>query len=113
MRTSAVGSYPANGYGLVDMIGNTWEWTSDFYRSDRPDRHGCCTPANPRVDNPDGSYDEHEPGGAHIPRRVIKGGAHLCAENYCRRYRPAARQPQQLESSMSHIGFRCIRRDAA
>jgi formylglycine-generating enzyme required for sulfatase activity len=113
MRTSAVGSYPANGYGLVDMIGNTWEWTSDFYRSDRPDRHGCCTPANPRVDDPDGSYDEHEPGGAHIPRRVIKGGSYLCAENYCRRYRPAARQPQQLESSMSHIGFRCIRRDAA
>lgn len=96
------------------MIGNTWEWTSDYYRAQRSALDGCCGGAaelNPRVNDPEGSHDAHEPGGAHIPRRVLKGGSHLCADNYCRRYRPAARQPQQLDSSMSHIGFRTIRRE--
>ncbi|MGC0367398.1 sulfatase modifying factor 1 [Rhodococcus sp. 27YEA15] len=110
-RTTPVGSYPENGYGFVDLIGNVWEWTSDFYRAQRPVGKSCCAPPeNPRIDDPDGSYDEYEPGGAHIPRRVLKGGSHLCAENYCQRYRPAARQAQQVDSSMSHIGFRCVAR---
>jgi formylglycine-generating enzyme len=110
-RTTRVRSFPANGYGLYDMAGNVWEWTRDFYRADHGEiaTHACCTPVNPRIDDPSGSYaTAEEPGGAHVPRRVIKGGSHLCAENYCRRYRPAARQAQQVESSMSHIGFRCI-----
>jgi len=110
-RTTRVRSFPANGYGLYDMAGNVWEWTSDFYRTDHGEvaAHACCMPVNPRIDDPSGSYSEQEEqGGAHIPRRVIKGGSHLCAENYCQRYRPAARQAQQVESSMSHIGFRCI-----
>jgi sulfatase modifying factor 1 len=110
-RTMRVRSFPANGYGLYDMAGNVWEWTSDFYRADHGEvaDHACCMPVNPRIDDPGGSYAEgEEQGGAHIPRRVIKGGSHLCAENYCQRYRPAARQAQQVESSMSHIGFRCI-----
>lgn len=111
-RTSPVGSFPANGFGAFDMTGNVWEWTSDFYRPrhDEPAQHSCCVPTNPRVEAVDGSYDEDEPGGAHVPRRVVKGGSHLCAPNYCRRYRPAARQGQQVDSSMSHLGFRCIRR---
>lgn len=112
-RTTVVGSYPPNGFGLFDVTGNVWEWTADFYQPhhDQPIGHGCCVPQNPRVDRTDRSYDASEPGGAHIPRRVVKGGSHLCALNYCRRYRPAARQAQQLDSSMSHLGFRCIRRD--
>ena len=109
-RTTPVRSYSPNGYGLYDVAGNVWEWTSDFYRAEHGSDvlHACCAVPNPRVESAEGSYDSDEPGGAHIPRRVIKGGSHLCAENYCQRYRPAARQAQQVESSMSHIGFRCI-----
>lgn len=111
-RTSPVGSYPPNGFGLFDMAGNVWEWTSDYYLS----RHAagspgrCCSPVNPAVLLPDGSYQETEISGSHIPRRVIKGGSHLCSETYCLRYRPAARQPQMVESAMSHLGFRCLKR---
>ena len=107
--TSPVGSFRPNGYGLFDMAGNVWEWTSDFYSDwDVDGGHLCCVPTNPRVSSPDQSFDTSDPGGAHIPRRVIKGGSHLCAPNYCLRYRPAARQPQMVETGMSHIGFRCI-----
>ena len=115
--TSPVKSFPANGYGLYDMAGNVWEWTSDFYRSGHPEVaiHACCGPSgprvNPRVTTPDGSYNVGQPG-AQFPRMVVKGGSHLCAPNYCLRYRPAARQPQSVETSMAHLGFRCIVRAA-
>ena len=112
--TSPVGLFPANGYGLYDMTGNVWEWTSDYFSprgagAEAP-RHACCgPPRNPRVDAVDASYDFGRPG-AHIPRRVVKGGSHLCAPSYCLRYRPAARQPEAIDTSTSHIGFRCVRR---
>ncbi|WP_246580935.1 formylglycine-generating enzyme family protein [Deinococcus aestuarii] len=107
--TSPVCSFPPNGYGLSDMAGNVWEWTCDFWTPRHPDEAGgaCCIPRNPRVDSAGGSHAVGEPG-AHIPRRVLKGGSHLCAPSYCLRYRPAARQGEAVDTSTGHIGFRCV-----
>lgn len=111
-RTSPVTAFPSNGYGLYDMIGNVWEWTSDFYAENHPAdaTKPCCIPENPRGGPGDRSYDPSQPE-SRIPRRVLKGGSHLCAPNYCRRYRPAARHPQPVDTSTSHVGFRCIIRE--
>ncbi|WP_418291969.1 formylglycine-generating enzyme family protein [Methylobacterium durans] len=110
-RTSPVTAFPPNGYGLHDMIGNVWEWTSDFFAPRHPGEapKACCVPQNPRGGREDESYDPAQPA-IRIPRRVVKGGSHLCAPNYCRRYRPAARHPHPVDTSTSHIGFRCVKR---
>lgn len=112
-RTSPVLAFPPNGHGVFDMIGNVWEWTTDWFST----RHvadaakACCTPENPRGGSEAGSYDPCNPS-LRIPRKVIKGGSHLCAPNYCRRYRPAARHAQPVDTSTSHLGFRCVIRQA-
>jgi sulfatase modifying factor 1 len=108
--TSPVARFPPNGFGLYDMIGNVWEWTEDWYcvmtrgaprRERRPG--GCCAP------DPEEDEGRERSASAHgIPRKVLKGGSFLCAPNYCRRYRPAARQAQEIDSSAANIGFRCV-----
>ena len=107
--TSPVGAFPPNGYGLHDMIGNVWEWTADWYVAKHPHDpvKACCTPHNPRGPQEADSYDQRDPA-IRIPRKVIKGGSHLCAPSYCRRYRPAARFPEPIDTSTCHLGFRCI-----
>jgi formylglycine-generating enzyme len=111
-RTSPVTAFPPNGYGVYDMIGNVWEWTTDWWSSnhqaDAP--KVCCVSENPRGGREEGSYDPCQPA-AKIPRKVIKGGSHLCAPNYCRRYRPAARHAEDVDTSTSHLGFRCVVRE--
>jgi formylglycine-generating enzyme required for sulfatase activity len=111
-RTAPVASYPPNGYGLHDMAGNVWQWTTAWFAA----RHAadpakpCCAPTDPRGPPMDSSFDPAQPR-IRIPRKVVKGGSFLCAPSYCRRYRPAARHAQMVDTGMSHIGFRCVLRD--
>ena len=95
--SAPVGCFPANGYGLYDMIGNVWEWVGDWYYPSHDTARGAVGKTG---------YDPRQPG---MPVKVIKGGSYLCAENYCRRYRPAARHPQEATLGAAHIGFRTVK----
>jgi sulfatase modifying factor 1 len=105
--TAPVGSFPPNDFGLYDMAGNVWQWTTDWYQEHGKIKKACCTIDNPRGAAREESLDPQMPN-VRIPRKVIKGGSYICALNYCRRYRPAARMAQEVNSATCHIGIRCI-----
>jgi formylglycine-generating enzyme required for sulfatase activity len=105
--TAPVKSFPPNAYGLYEMAGNVWEWTTDWYQAHHDIPHACCVLHNPRGGEAQSSCDPRTPG-VRIPRKVMKGGSYLCAPNYCRRYRPAARMAQPVDTATCHLGFRCI-----
>jgi formylglycine-generating enzyme required for sulfatase activity len=105
--SAPVGSFPPNSYGLYDMAGNVWEWTTDWYQEHNKITNSCCGAINPRGAEQEKSYDPNTPE-IKIPRKVMKGGSYLCAPNYCQRYRPAARMAQPIDTSTCHLGFRCI-----
>jgi len=100
--TLPVKAYPANGYGLYGVTGNVWEITSTWFSGGGPIAADCCGGGTMQA-----KLDSSREPGSGIPRKVMKGGSFLCAENYCSRYRPAARIPQTVESGTCHAGFRC------
>ncbi len=106
-RTAPVGMFPQNEYGLYDMAGNVWEWTSDWYVGRREAQSSPCCGGS-RARDKEQSYDPAQPN-IRIPRKVLKGGSFLCAPNYCLRFRPAARSPQMIDTGMAHLGFRCVK----
>jgi formylglycine-generating enzyme required for sulfatase activity len=104
--TSPVKSFPPNGYGLYDMAGNVWNWTSDWYR---PDTFVAAAASGKVAVCPTGPERSFDPADPYSPKRVTKGGSFLCSASYCESYRPSARRGTPPDTGSGHVGFRCAR----
>jgi sulfatase modifying factor 1 len=106
LTTAAVNAFPANGYGLFDMAGNVWEWTSDWYR---PDYYQTLAATGQIAMNPKGPADSFDPNEPGTRKRVHRGGSFLCTDQYCARYIAGGRGKGELDTGTNHLGFRCVR----
>lgn len=102
-------SFKPNGYGLYNMIGNVWEWCSDWYRDDT---YSVLAMANQPAVNPQGPADSHDPDEPSMPKRVNRGGSFLCNADYCASYRPAARMKTAPDTGLINLGFRPVVSDS-
>lgn len=105
-HAAPVASYPPNAYGLYDMAGNVWEWTSDWYRHDY---YQTLVSQGPLARNPQGPSDSFDPSEPGVAKKVHKGGSYLCTDQYCARYIAGGRGKGEPDTGTNHLGFRLVK----